>query len=85
MTWTADYTRRIDEELIGIDPEIREAVTDLVKLWTETGPSRTNRHDVAEMELFETPVGARHLMGYIIDDERQRFALLWLREKPLRR
>ena len=83
MTWGVDYTTRMKSDLVGIEPEVNTALTEFVADWEHNGPPRSNRRAVGSMELFEELVGDRHIVAYIIDDARQRFALLWLRETPL--
>ena len=48
----------------------------------QNGPPRDIPRRMLDMDFFETTVASRFLIAYMIDDDRQRFAILWLREKP---
>lgn len=35
-----------------------------------------------DIDFYEAVVADRYLLAYVLDDERRRFVLLWLRVKP---
>lgn len=82
MTWGVDYTSRVRADLVGLDPDVSDAITDVVVAWMAEGPPRDYERVVAGLTLYEAPVADRFLLGYMVDDEVPRFVLLWLRRKP---
>jgi hypothetical protein len=69
-------------DLVGIDRDADEAINDLIMQWTTDGPSRDNGRTMVGIEFYEAIIAGRYLLAYVIDDERQRFVLMWLRGKP---
>lgn len=82
MTWEVDFTRRARSDLVGLDAEVHEALIDSLILWTADGPARENARTIIEITFYEATVAGRYLAAYVVDEERQRFAILWLRRKP---
>ena len=44
--------------------------------------ARENARTMLGIEFYEAPVADRYLVAYSIDDVRERFVVLWLREQP---
>jgi hypothetical protein len=82
VTWQVDLTPTIRSDLVGLDQTARDALIDLLVEWTTDGPPRGESRTMMEITFYEVPVADRYLLAYVIDDNRQRFALLWLRRKP---
>jgi len=82
VTWGVDYTTRIQADLVGLDPDVGDAITEMVVAWMAEGPPSENERVVAGFTFYEAPVTDRFLIGYMADDKAQRFVLLWLRRKP---
>lgn len=82
MSWAVDLTDVAQADLVGLEPGVYNAVMDAVNEWTLLGPPRDNRRDMAGMVFYEVGIANRYLLAYMIDDVRQRFVLMWLREKP---
>lgn len=82
MTWGVDYTTRMRADLVGLDPDVGDAVTDMVVAWMAEGPPREHERVVADFTFYEARVADRFLIGYLVDDKAPRFVLLWLRRKP---
>lgn len=40
MTWRVDYTSRMQSDLVGLDADVSEAITDRVVAWMTAGPPR---------------------------------------------
>lgn len=40
MTWGVDYTSRVRADLVGLDPDVGNAITDMVVAWMAEGPPR---------------------------------------------
>ena len=78
----SDYTSRIRADLVGLDPDVSNAITDMVVAWMAEGPPREHGRVVAELTFYEAPVADRFLIGYMVDDKASCFVLLWLRRKP---
>lgn len=56
---------------------------DAIAGWSFLGPPREGKRDVGGMILYESTVAGRYLMAYVVDDNRQHFAIRWLRKKPV--
>ena len=82
MTWHVDLTERFLSDRIGLQADLSEAITDTIVSWIETGPPRQNPRDVAGITVYQEPVAGALLLGYMIDDARQRFLVLWLTRGP---
>lgn len=77
-----DYTSRIRADLVGLDPDVSNAITDMVVAWMAEGPPREDERVLAGLTFYEAPVADRFLVGYMVNDKAPRFILLWLRRKP---
>ena len=82
MTWQVDLTPTIRSDLVGLDPAAHEALIDLLVEWTGCGPPRGESRTMIDITFYEVIVADRYLLAYVVDDERRRFALLWLRRRP---
>lgn len=82
MTWGVDYTSRMRADLVGLDSDVSNAITDLVVAWMAEGPPKELERVLAGLTFYEAPVAGRFLVGYMVDDKAPRFVLLWLRRKP---
>jgi hypothetical protein len=82
VIWAVDYTTRMRADLVGLDPDVGNAITDMVIAWMAEGPPRGDERVVAGLTFYEAPVTDRFLIGYMVDDDASRFVLLWLRRKP---
>lgn len=83
MTWRIDYTSRVRADLIGLDPEVADTITDLLVAWTVEGPQKGGERVVGGMTIYEHVVEDRYLLGYMVDEQRQSLVLLWLRDRPV--
>jgi hypothetical protein len=82
VIWAVDFTTRIRVDLVNLDPDVGNAITDMVIAWMADGPPRGHDRVVAGITFYEAPVADRFLIGYMVDDKALRFVLLWLRRKP---
>ena len=82
MTWQVDFTPTIRSDLVGFDPLVHDALIDLLVEWTSHGPPREGERTLMDVTLYESELTDRYLVAYVIDDQRQRFALLWVRRRP---
>ena len=82
MTWGVDFTTTARSDLVGLDSDVTSSIIDTPVEWSEIGPPRDNQREVAGITFYESAVADGYLLAYTIDDSRQRFVLLWLREKP---
>lgn len=82
MTWEVDFTQRARSDLVGLDAVAGEAVIDALVDWTSHGPPRDNQRTILGITFVEVTVAEAYLMAYVIDDERERFAVMWLRTRP---
>jgi len=82
VTWDIDFTTRFRADVVGLEAGTDGLImADLVG-WMGTGPPRDNRRTMLGVEFYEAPVTDRYLVAYSIDDVRQRFVVLWLRQQP---
>ena len=82
MTWDIDYTTQARADLVGLDVELTEAITDTLIDWLANGPPMGNERTLAGIRFCEATIAERILLGYTVDRDRQRFALLWVRTAP---
>ncbi len=82
MPWHVDFTSGVRVDLVGLESEASEALTNTLVTWLEEGPPRQNKRTMLDIDFYEAVVADRYLLAYVLDDERQRFVLLWLRVKP---
>ncbi len=82
MTWGIDLTSIARSELVGLDPDVNDAVADLLMSWLAEGPPREGGRTVMDIPFYEVPVADDYLLAYSVDDERRRVAVLWIRARP---
>ena len=82
VTWDIDFTTQAREDLVGLEAEITEVITDTLIGWLDNGPSLEGERTLAGIRFCEASIAERVLLGYTVDRERRRFALLWVRSKP---
>ena len=82
MAWHVDFTSGVRADLVGLESDITEALTDLLITWLAEGPPQTSVRTIGGMDFYEATVADRYLLGYSVDDGRSRFVLLWLRHRP---
>jgi hypothetical protein len=82
VTWGIDFTTRARSDLVGLGPHEHEAIIDSPVSWSKDGPPRANDRTMIGITFYETTVAKRYLLAYTVDDDRQRFVLMWVREKP---
>lgn len=82
MTWGIDFTSRVRADLVGLEEAVSEELADVLMAWAENGPPRDHPRQLAGAEVFEAPVGDRHLLGYQVREAPPGVLLLWLRARP---
>lgn len=82
MTWDVDFATSIRADLVGLEPEVNEALLDKLVVWTEHGPPREGARTMQGITFYEAVVANHYLIAYSVDNDRQRFVLLWLRSRP---
>lgn len=82
MTWGIDFTSQIRADLVGLEAEVVDLLTDTLVEWVQDGPPRENTRELAGMTFYEVTIAERYLLGYMIKDDPVAVALLWLRRKP---
>ncbi len=82
MLWHADFTSGVRADLVGLEPNVAEALTEMLVTWLADGPPRTNLRTMRGVDFHEAVVAERYLLAYAVDDKQQRFVLLWLRHRP---
>jgi len=82
VTWGIDYTSQIRADLVGLDADVSDAITELLVVWMASGPPRENARVLAGIGFYEAVVADRYLLGYSVKEAPARLALLWLRRKP---
>jgi hypothetical protein len=82
VTWNVDYTTQARLDLVGLDSELTEAITDAIVDWLERGPPRRGERVLAGVTFYEETIAGRVIVGYVVDPARERFALLWIRTRP---
>jgi hypothetical protein len=82
VTWGVDFTTTARSDLVGLDSDVTTTIVDTLVQWSEIGPPRSNGREIAGIVFYESAIAKEYLAAYTIDDSRQRFVLLWLREKP---
>lgn len=82
MTWDVDFTTQAREDLVGLDLELMEAITDTLIAWLAEGPPRQNERVLADIRFYEASVADRVILGYSVKEDPPAFALLWVRTKP---
>ncbi len=53
MTWGIDYTARMKSDLVGIKPEVNDALTELIANWKRDGPTCSGSRAFGSMKIFE--------------------------------
>jgi hypothetical protein len=82
VTWDVDFTTQAREDLVGLDSELMEAITDTLIAWLAEGPPRQNERVLADIRFYEASVADRVILGYSVKEDPPAFALLWVRTKP---
>jgi hypothetical protein len=82
VTWDVDFTTQAREDLVGLDLELMEAITDTLIAWLAEGPPRQNERVLADIRFYEASVADRVILGYSVKEDPPAFALLWVRTKP---
>jgi hypothetical protein len=82
VTWGTDFTTTARTDLVGLAADVTEKIVDALVEWGEAGPPRSRRRAIGGVEFYESEIAQNYLIAYIIDASRQRFVILWLREKP---
>jgi hypothetical protein len=82
VTWGIDFTSRVRTDLVGLEEQTSEALTDTLMAWVENGPPRENRRQLGGVEFFETTIAQRYLLGYVVREDPPGVLLLWLRRRP---
>lgn len=85
MTWGIDLTSIARSELVRLEPDVGDAVADVLMSWLGEGPPREGGRTVMDIPFYEAPVADDYLLAYTVDDERRRVAVLWIRARPGRR
>ena len=84
MSWHLEYSSGVQVDLIGLDIDTSEALTSTLVTWLADGPPRENSRTLLGINFYEAVVAEHCLLAYVVDDERRRFMLLWLRHRPSR-
>ena len=84
MTWGIDLTSIARSELVGLEPDVSDAVADILMSWLAEGPPREDGRTVMDIPFYEALVAEDHLLAYTVDEERRRLAVLWIRARPTR-
>jgi len=82
VTWAVDFTTNARTDLVGLDPEVSEVITDVLVAWAQNGPLLGNRRELGGMVYYESTVAERYLLGYSVRADQQAFVVLWLRRTP---
>ena len=82
MTWGVDFTSQARADLVGLDVDASDALTELLVGWMATGPPQENGRQLAGVLFYEATLVGRYLLGYSIKDDPPAFVVLWLRRKP---
>jgi hypothetical protein len=82
VTWGVDFTSRARSDLVGLHPDEHEAIIDSLVAWSNEGPPHDHGRTLIGITFFEATVADRYLLAYTIDEVRQRFVVMWVREKP---
>jgi hypothetical protein len=82
VTWGIDFISRVRTDLVGLEEQTSEALTDTLMAWVENRPPRENRRQLGGVEFFETTIAQRYLLGYVVREDPPGVLLLWLRRRP---
>lgn len=82
MSWGVDFTTNARADLVGLDPAVSEAVTDVLVAWARDGPPLASRRELGGIVFYESTVAERYLLGYAVREYPQAFVVLWLRRQP---
>lgn len=82
MTWGVDFTSQARADLVGLDADASDVLTETLISWMAIGPPRENGRRLAGVLFYEATVLGRYLLGYSIKDDPPAFIVLWLRRKP---
>jgi hypothetical protein len=82
VSWDVDVTSAYRSDLVGLESDANEAIADAILGWLNQGPPRRNPRRMAGTVFYEEVIADRYLAAYTIDDVRQRFLMMWLRNRP---
>jgi mRNA-degrading endonuclease RelE of RelBE toxin-antitoxin system len=82
VTWGVDFTSRVRTDLVGLESDVHDAITETLLDWARNGPPRERGRTMQGIEFYEATVAERYLLAYSIDDARRTFVVLWIRQKP---
>ena len=82
MNWGIDFTTQAQEDLVGLDGELADSITETLVAWLADGPPRQNERTVAGIRFYESVIADRVLVGYTVKADPPTFALLWVRTRP---
>lgn len=82
MSWRVEFTSQARADLVGLDRQISEAITDALVDWLEHGPPMRGERKLAEITFYEERVAGRVVIGYVVRRDPDAFALLWVRDAP---
>ena len=66
MSWWVEFTSQARADLVGLDREISEAITDALVEWLEHGPPVRGERKLADITFYEELVADRILIGYVV-------------------
>jgi hypothetical protein len=82
VTWAVDFTSQARADLVGLDADVSDALTETLLRWMATGPPQDNGRRLAGVLFYEFTLLGRYLLGYSIKDDPPALVVLWLRRKP---
>jgi hypothetical protein len=82
VSWAVDVTSAYRSDIVGLESEADEAIAIAILDWLNQGPPRRNSRNIAGMTFYEEVIADRYLVAYMVDDVRQRFLMMWLRDRP---
>jgi hypothetical protein len=83
VSWNFDLTSVAEADFVGLEPAVHKAAMGAIASWAMYGPPLEGDRNVGGMILYEAVVAERYSMAYVVSIERQHFAILWLRERPI--
>jgi hypothetical protein len=82
VNWAVDVTSAYRSDLVGLESEADQAISSAILEWLNQGPPRRNSRSMAGITFYEEVIADRYLVAYMVDDVRQRFLMMWLRDRP---
>ena len=80
MTWRVLATAASEPDFAQLSDDEREALTDDLFAWIETGPPRANLRVVAGVVIFEDVVPSGFRVTYIVNEAEPHVAVLRVRK-----